>query len=114
MESISYIDRNCTTYMYTPAELIVPSPIIFTTFCTSYGKTQLFIMSFLRLFVWIIIYNVMHETIDMKKHTVLKLLIIVLLIINIIYIGIVVAKHPNVSIGKKQLEGDVAILIPID
>ena len=84
---------DCTSYAENLWELLVPSPIIFSTLCVSIDKTNLFIMSFTRLIMYIILYYVIHSLIDLDKHKTLKYALITIICINIVYIGIVVAKN---------------------
>lgn len=103
-------DNECTTYMYNVYELFIPSMIITKRLCTSYMRTQLFIMSVARLVVYIVLYYTLQET--NVKYPMLDKLLLSVIILNIIYVLVVIAKKPNIIMGRKQIETDIAILTP--
>ena len=93
------INNNCISYEVKPFEYFIPSPIIFSPFCVSHDKTELFIVSMLRLALYIIIYYLVDENIDLEKHKILKYIMLTNIGINILYVGIVVSKKSLYSIG---------------
>jgi hypothetical protein len=95
------MDR-CISYQSRPFEYLFPSPIIFTTFCLSYDRTELFIISMVRLFIWIVLYFLISELIDYEEYPVVQYGFYIMFGINIMYIGLVVAKDPVFSLGAND------------
>ena len=95
------MDR-CTSYAPRSFEYLFPSPIIFSTFCLSYDRTELFIMSMVRLFIWIILFFIVSEYLDFEQYPATYYMFITIFGINILYIGLVVAKDPVFSLGANQ------------
>lgn len=91
---------SCQPYEQSIYELFLPSHIIFLKVCMSIDKTNLFIVSFIRLLFYIIIYYAINDVVKTNKYV--NIFFMSMIIINIIYIGIVVAKDPILSINKKQ------------
>lgn len=94
------MDR-CISYESQTFEYIFPSPIIFSTLCLSYDRTEIFIISLIRLFIWFVIYYIVTDNLDVQMHPFVNYGLYALLGINIAYIGIVVAKVPVLSLGEK-------------
>ena len=91
---------DCISYVPSTLELFIPSDAIFSTLCVSTDKTSLFIMSFIRLLVYIILYYVIDDMINYEKYKTLQYLLVIMIFVNILYIGIVVAKNTVFSIGS--------------
>ena len=95
--------EKCISYESKSFEVLLPSPIIFSTLCISYDKTELFIISFIRLLTYIILYYLLVETIDIANYPILNYIMYVVIGINIIYIGLVVSKRPVYSMGSNEI-----------
>jgi hypothetical protein len=91
--------EHCISYEPYTFEYLVPSPIIFSTLCLSFDRTELFIMAIVRLFIWILMYFIISEYIDYDKYPTVKYIFLTILGMNILYIGMVVAKKPVFSLG---------------
>lgn len=102
--SIIIMDNNtidCISYANPSAlELFIPSNVIFSTLCVSTDKTNLFIVSITRLLVWIILYYVIDDMINYENYKTLQYLLVTMIFVNILYIGMVVAKNTVFSIGS--------------
>ena len=90
---------DCTTYNYDIKSLLVPSDAIFFKLCVSFDKTRLFLMSVLRIIVYCLIFYVLRLlniaewcTNSLIKKSIYSLFV-VLIIINVIYLGIVILKR---------------------
>lgn len=92
----------CISYQSHIFELFVPSPIVLLTFCISYDKTELFIVSLIRLIIYIIIYYMLEDMMNLESHRIIKYLLLISIWVNILYIGIVVSKNPLYSMGSEQ------------
>lgn len=108
--------QECISYQPNPLELFIPSPIIISTFCMSTDKTSLFIVSMTRLLIVVIFYNLIGEIIKYDDHPIIRNIFMTMIYVNIIYIGMVVAKNTLFSVGadksvygkqaqKKSLDG---------
>ncbi len=95
------MDR-CISYQRRSYELFVPSPIIFSKFCVSYDKTELFIVSLSRLIFYVILYTVIDNSIDLEEHHLIRYILLVNFAINIIYIGFVTFKRPVFEFGSNE------------
>lgn len=95
-------NNECISYQPHPYEYLLPSPIIIDSFCMSYDKTELFIVSLIRLIIYVIIYFVVDENIDLQKYRILKYILLVFIAINIVYLGLVVSKNTLFSAGSTQ------------
>lgn len=95
------MDR-CISYQPYSFEYLIPSPIIISTLCLSFDRTELFIISVVRLFIWIILYFLISEYINLENYPIVKYLFITMFGINILYIGMVVAKDPIFSLGAEE------------
>lgn len=99
------MDR-CVSYQSNFFEYLMPSPVIFNTMCLSYDRTELFIMSFIRLIIWMVIYYVVSEAIDLDDYPVVKYTMLTILAINVLYIGIVVSLDPVFSVGAANANSE--------
>jgi ABC-type bacteriocin/lantibiotic exporter with double-glycine peptidase domain len=106
MTPIIIMDNNtidCISYVQPSSlELFIPSNVIFSTLCVSTDKTNLFIVSVARLLVWIILYYVIDDMINYEKYKTLEYLLVIMIFVNILYIGVVVAKNTVFSIGSRN------------
>lgn len=93
---------SCISYQPYTFEYIFPSPIIISTLCLSFDRTELFIMAMVRLFIWVILYFLIGEYIDYDEYPVVKLVFYTMFGINILYIGMVTAKNPVFSLGAEE------------
>lgn len=93
-------DISCISYEKTMIELFLPSPIIFATFCVSTDRTSLFIVSFVRLLLYVIIYYVMSDIVDFNQHPYVKYVFGSLIVINVIYLILILFKRPVYSMGS--------------
>lgn len=100
MDSVD--NNNCISYTPSSLELILPSPIVFSTLCVSTDKTSLFINSFIRLMFYVILYYFLNDMIDMNKHRIVQYILFTMIMVNILYIGVVVSKTTIFSIGTDQ------------
>jgi hypothetical protein len=98
--STSKID--CISYIPSTLELFIPSQVIFSTLCLSTDKTNLFIVSLVRLLVYIIIYYVTNDIINLENHLTIQYLLFALICVNILYIGIVVTKITVFSVSSER------------
>ena len=93
---------DCISYKYNNFEMFLPSPVVFTTFCISHDKTELFIVSLIRFLLYVIVYYLVGSMIDLEKHKVIKYVMLVNISINILYIGMVVSKQTVFHVGSKE------------
>lgn len=93
-------DTDCISYESRTFELLFPSPIIFEPFCLSYDKTELFIVSLTRLLVYIILYYLIEENINLEEHRIIKYVLFTMICVNIIYLGLVVGKQTLFSVNN--------------
>jgi hypothetical protein len=107
------MDR-CASYQSKSFEYLFPSPVIATTLCLSHDRTELFIISIIRLFIWILLFYIISELIYIDEYPIIKYTFYTMFGINILYIGIVVSKNPVFSVGSeisvlsyKEREGSV-------
>ena len=91
---------DCISYISSTLEIFIPSPIIFSSLCVSTDKTNLFIVSLLRLIMYMLIYYAVNDVINYKKYKIIQYILIIIICVNILYIGIVVAKNTLFSIGS--------------
>lgn len=99
------VDR-CISYESRMFEYIIPSPVIFNTLCLSYDRTELFIMSVIRLILSVLIYYVTAEMIDIELYPVIDYALLVLIGINLLYIAIVVSIDPVFSVGAANANSE--------
>jgi hypothetical protein len=94
------MNNNCISYNPSTIEIFIPSPIIFYTLCVSTDKTSLFLISLIRLIIYVLIYYCLNDIIDYNVYQSLQYTLISIICINIIYIGLVVSKNTLFSIGN--------------
>lgn len=94
--------EQCTSYQSYPFEYLLPSPVVLSTLCLSFDRTELFIMSTIRLFIWIIIFLMMSEEYDLNNHRIIRLFLYTMISMNMIYVGIVITKKPVISVGSNE------------
>ena len=108
--------ERCVSYEPKFYEYLVPSPVIFTKQCLSYDRTELFIVSSIRLILWMVIYFLFRNIISMNntnntnntdnktnnKMGLIDYIFIAIFGINILYIGGVVSKVPTFSVGSGE------------
>lgn len=93
---------SCLSYSEKLWEMLLPSPIIFSTLCISTDKTNLFIMSSIRLMIYIILYYTIADLINIDQYKTLKYIIITIIVINIIYLGVVTSKNTLFRVGSDK------------
>ncbi|VBB18234.1 hypothetical protein YASMINEVIRUS_697 [Yasminevirus sp. GU-2018] len=93
---------SCISYESSTFELFIPSPIIFSTFCVSTDRTSLFIVSVVRVLFYVILYYVLNDIIDMEQYRYIKYVLLMMIIVNIVYVGFVVSKDTTFSIGADK------------
>ena len=98
--------ESCVSYLPSTYEYIFPSPIIFQTFCISHDRTDLFIVSFIRLVLWVLLYIVVRELVDPDKideniWTGIRYMFYIIIGINILYLGMVVLQKQIVLFGSE-------------
>jgi hypothetical protein len=96
---------DCNSYIPNFYDLFIPSPVIVSNFCISYDKTDLFIISFLRTFLYMMIYVILEKSIDPNNNPITMGLITTIVWINIIYLMGVIVKQTTFSIGSNQVFG---------
>lgn len=94
--------NDCESYNSTTLELFIPSRIVFNTLCLSSDKTSLFIMSLTRLSIYIIIYYLLNDIMNLEDNKIIQYVLMIIIFVNILYLGLVVAKTPVFSIGSDQ------------
>jgi hypothetical protein len=93
------LNAKCLVYNFHYLEAIVPFPIIFTTLCESMDKTRLFIVSFSRILVYLILYFIIDDIFDLKKHYIIKYVLFLIIFLNIVYlVSIIPKKSLNTNI----------------
>lgn len=104
---------DCFNYNFSLLDLIIPQYYIFLKLCTSESKTKIFIVSFIRILLWLSLFVFFKKTelIHYCSDNNLKILgfhlILVMLIINIFYMLIVIIKIPllNKDLINKEVNG---------
>lgn len=94
------VTSDCISYSPSSLELLFPSPIIISTLCVSTDKTSLFITSLIRLLFYIILYHVLDEIMDLNHYRAIEYVLLILIAINVVYLGLVVSKSTVFSIGS--------------
>lgn len=89
-------DINCIGYQNKLYEFLLPSTIILKKFCMSYDKTELFIVSLIRLLIYIILLN------SLQKYDYIQKILYVIILLNLIYLVIIVIKTPVLSINTDK------------
>ena len=94
---------NCVSYEPSAIDIFFPSPVIFSKlFCVSTDRTILFLVSLVRLLFYVILYEILNDLINFEKHYIIKVPFMLLIFINIVYIGVVVSKPTIFSIGSQS------------
>jgi general stress protein CsbA len=97
---------DCISYTPSLYEYIIPSPVVLQRLCLSYDRTDLFIVSVIRMFLWIMLVVLFTRTLDNRyinmSIAVLRYILIIIVGINLLYIGMVVAKNPVLSMGANE------------
>ena len=95
-------DINCIGYQNKLYEFLLPSTIILKKLCMSYDKTELFIVSLIRLLIYIILLN------SLQKYNYIQKILYVIILLNLIYLVIIVIKTPvlSINIDKSIMELD--------
>lgn len=96
------VTGECISYIPSSLELLIPSPIVISTLCVSTDKTSLFIVSLIRLLLFVILYYILSEIMDLNEHRTLQYIILVIIAVNIMYIGLVVSKSTVFSMGASR------------
>lgn len=94
------VSNDCISYLSNSYELFLPSPIIINTFCVSTDKTNLFIVSSMRLLIYVIVYYLLDELISFSDHRIIQYILIIMIFVNIVYLGFVVGKNTLFSISS--------------
>jgi hypothetical protein len=93
---------DCISYTPSPLEIILPSPVVISTLCVSTDKTSLFITSLIRLFFYIVLYHILSEIMDLNAYKEIQYVLLVVIAVNIIYLGLVVSKSTVFSMGASR------------
>ncbi len=93
---------DCISYTSSTLEIFIPSPIVFSTLCVSTDKTNLFIVSLIRLIMYMLIYYGINDMINYDDHRTIQYILVTMICVNILYIGLVVSKNTVFSIGTDQ------------
>lgn len=100
----------CIHYNYSWIELLLPSYKIFQKFCSSRGKTVLFLISLLRLFIIYRLFHVFNTSQDFYGKNTLFYIFMVYLLINIIYLIIIPFKTPDYDQVEMEQEAEAIAL----
>ena len=95
------IDNSCISYESQSWELFFPSPILLKTFCVSTDKTMLFIVSFTRLLIYVIVYYLLDELIG-NGYALIRYILLTMIFVNIVHLGMVVSKTTLFSINNDK------------
>lgn len=106
----------CTSIKTQIFEYVVPSPVIYDELCMSHDKTELFIVSMIRLIGWIVVF-VLFSMIYQEglEYDVMRYLLYLLMSINVLYIGLIVLfVKPVFSVqsDRSVLDSDQSPSIP--
>ena len=91
------MDR-CTSYEASGLEYILPSPVVLNKLCLSHDRTELFIVSVIRLAIWLVLYFVINDLVDLNAHPFIYYTLITMFGLNILYVGLVVSKIPAIQV----------------
>lgn len=94
--------NDCISYTSSTLEIFIPSPIVFSALCVSTDKTNLFIVSLIRLIMYMLIYYVVNDMINYEDYKTTQYILITFICVNILYIGLVVSKTTLFGIGTDQ------------
>ena len=89
-------DSNCISYQNKLYEYLLPSPVLLKKLCMSYDKTELFIISVIRLIVFIILLKSTHN------YKYVRVILYIIILLNLIYLIIIITKTPVLSVGKDK------------
>lgn len=100
----------CISYNSQFYEYLIPSPAVFQRACLSFDRTDMFIVSIIRMIFWFVILLIFENTfanIRINVTRAVPLLIVryilyAIVTINILYVGMVVAKNPVLSMGVNE------------
>jgi hypothetical protein len=102
-------NKNCIKYENTILEYLIPSSDLFKSLCISEDKTKLFVISFIRSFIWLYATDIyishIYTTTSKTYHDIIKsdkilILLLTMCLINIIYLVAVMFKKPYMNILK--------------
>lgn len=100
---INIKNTQCIKYDTTILEYLFPLSGLFKSFCESEDKTELFLVSFIRSFIWLYVLNTyftyVYELTDKTYFNIVKsdkilILLLIMCLINIIYLIAVMFKKP--------------------
>ena len=96
------MSKTCYKYIIKFNDYFFPSLDIFYPLCFSYDKTRLFIVSFIRIFIYIFLFDYIQNVTFENKNTkeIIIYILNIVILINMIYLFIVMLKTP---IKKKYL-----------
>ena len=96
MYIIDMSDTKCISYQPKLYEFLLPSTILLKKLCLSYDKTELFIVSLIRLLIYIILLNLI------KKHDYIQKILYVIILLNLIYLFVIIIKTPILSVNTDK------------
>jgi len=98
MNTSSETINECNPYKYKYEDLLIPPEDIFNYLCTSYDKTYLFLISFIRVIILGIIIKIYYKTTKIKGlWIILYLPLLIYTIINIIILFAIIYKNQKIS-----------------
>jgi hypothetical protein len=83
----------CVEYYPKMYEYFFPSPIILKKLCVKADRTGLFIVSFIRMLVYILIYFIIATIVDYNKYLSIRIFMLMLILINLIYLCMIPIKN---------------------
>jgi hypothetical protein len=98
-------NKNCIKYENRVLEYLIPSSDLFKSLCLSEDKTKLFLISFIRSFIWLYVTDIyisyIYTTASKTYYEIIKsdkilILLITICLINIIYLVAVMFKKPHI------------------
>ena len=108
-------NNKCNLYKFTIWQLLLPSSNIYNTLCISYDKTYLFIVSFIRICILLIIskyyYNYFNLNNNNWNKDILFIFISFYTLINIILLFIIMLKtqkYPKENIKTNNISNDMS------
>jgi len=86
----------CSTYNPSLVDYILPSLDLFYKLCNSYDKTELFLATFIRTFIYIAIFYLLMKYTKQEKYIIItKIIIFGIILFNIIYLLLILFKKPK-------------------
>ena len=87
--------NSCCPYIIKFRNYFFPSFDIFNTLCMSYDKTRLFIVSFIRLLIYLYIFDIVNsiKLSDVELKKTINYFFHIMIIINIFYLLIIILKQ---------------------